>query len=359
VTHPRRSQFSLAGTGRLRYARSPGVLRIQTMIENKLKFEVGALVRVVRAEDSARCVVLCDLEDGRYEVCVSGSGSELCVTAESIRRLLDFENLPVTSALEGKLWGNELFGLKDYAAAWSTYSKAVEVLRVKGWPTVGSAVIVDHRESTTPFRTGVVCNLSGDGLLSILFDEDDSEEDLVDSSRLTPLGQNTEEQGLCRALFMNLGRCCIKLHKKGWAVRWFSLALALTGVYASPDRDERMADTLWARGRVLLGMGRLQLADRDAAALRCLNPQRGEALAQEVQQGRVRIRRADRRLARDVAEWVEEAMQPRDRLKCENTTPAIDKDSMEDEKEVEEEEKVCESMSLDGGRGASGNCALT
>ena len=253
---------------------------------------------------------------------VPGSGDVL-VSFEAIAPLLDFErDASPCSPAETRVRGNVLFGLGDYAAAYELYLRGFETLTGAGGLSVGAAVVVDLPDDPFAFLPGMVCDVS-DGSCSVLLDGGD-EEITAARKRLLCVGRDgSDQRELARALGMNLGRCSLKLSRKAWAVRWFSAALAVTqaGETDYPDKLKHLADALVARVNSYLALSKLRRARSDIPALLAIDGERGARLLrqwEEQQQARIR---QDRRLAKEVAKWVETAVASSERLQADGRNP--------------------------------------
>lgn len=123
--------------------------------------------------------------------------------------------------------------------------------------TAGANVLVGDKYV---FRHAVVCDVCDDEVC-VMHDDTDHEE-VCAKERVHPAGQQgSDYRALCRALYMNLGRSSVQLGHKGWAVRWFSLALVLVLANdSSSDSSKHLADAYSARCRAYLNLGKLNLA---------------------------------------------------------------------------------------------------
>ena len=266
----------------------------------------------------SRATVLVEADEGGYEVAVPGSG-DLLVSAEAIAPLLDFERDAAAdcSPAEARNRGNTLFGLGDFASAFELYRRGFEGLTRGAFSalSVGAAVVIDRPEDPFTFRSGIVCDVSHSSC-SVLLDGSD-EETRADLNRLLCIGRDgSDERELVRALSMNLGRCSLKLSRKAWAVRWFSAALAVVqaGEADYPDKSKHLADALSGRVASYLALGKLRRARSDIAALLAVDAARGARLQRQWEEQKRTRAGQDRRLAREVARWVETAVASSERL---------------------------------------------
>ena len=235
--------------------------------------------------------------------------------------MLVFELAPSSQdPFECKEQGSLLFGLRDFSSAQSLYSRALSLLRAALPLTTGAAVLMTTSNDPYSGVMATVICIEADGRAVVMADSDSSEEERICSAEnLWPAGpEATKERELARALYMNLGRCSIKLGRRGWAVRWLTFALVLardsvptSSSSSSSSSVKHIADALTLRCRVYLGFGKVGLARRDAMDLRPFDSARSDQLLVEVARKKDEKKKMDRRLARDISRWVEDAMQPR------------------------------------------------
>ena len=279
-------------------------------------------------------------DDGTFDLIATlkGSEDEDGVVSHRIAPLEPFEEGGGgASALDLKVQGNALFKRSDYVCAISSYNRSLARLKeLFGSVSVGSEVLV-KRDDGCGFTGAMVSDLSDDATLcDVIYDEDEEGEEeeeegvniaervisLAPAGLLVPgSGGSSEGEGaleLQTALYLNLSKCCHKLRRLGWAVRYSSLVIAAlqrrrSDGYGGDSGRKRLADALGVRCRSLLQCGRPQLAQRDAELMGEVltlpsEVERARALHEEVQRYRQRKQREDRRLARDVAQWVDTAM---------------------------------------------------
>lgn len=291
--------------------------------------KVGLVVRVyaVDGQSARRATVALVNDDGTADVLFTDEAdSEACgVLPERIEALLPFE-LEETgnddpAALKES--GNHLFTkVKDYAAAMHFYARALRALaslnhKGSAHLSVGSAVLVEQPGSVS-VKTGMVADSDEDARTVDVFYDDGLEEESVARSRLLALAE-IRLRSVQRACFLNSARCCVKRELVGWAVKYASLALAVTemlsGEYTPVATDssnaiagdavwgKQAADCILLRGRSLLLAGRPGFASQDALMLAQLDPGRGAALLSEVTNYRKNRKRANKKLAKAVVGW--------------------------------------------------------
>lgn len=265
---------------------------------------------------------------------------------------------------------NCLFGLKDFVSAESVYRGIVTAIAKYNPLEVGAAVIVlpsvtaassavmsYAKRSLLSYRLGTISS-SENGSFDVMLDsdsedgdiEDDEEEVGVPPGRLVVIDSlaqcaaakpsaavslngmwiHLRCHDVLRAVYINLCRCALKLSRPSHAVRYASLSLTLIqllerlsmetrGTDTAPEAiaslvtSERLrkcaADVLLIRARALLSINRPKMASNDAARLKAIDEQRGEGLQGEVLNFLKKRQKDDRRLARHVGQWVDEAMQ--------------------------------------------------
>jgi len=214
------------------------------------------------------------------------------VDASRISVLLDFESNPsmdVSSAFVLKSNANTLFGLRDYQSALDLYKKAMDRL-VGGVPMeIGCLVLVSYSDSVD-VRTGMIADLDAsvyDVMLDAANGKPHSDDEvMVTADRLLVLALSPVDRWLQRSLYLNMARCASKLSLKGWAVKYASIALAIssfqsvahpdaasttasidTGISLDASNSDSevdvaglLADCLYFRGRSLLNACRPQMA---------------------------------------------------------------------------------------------------
>lgn len=214
------------------------------------------------------------------------------VDASRMSVLLDFESssMDISSASNFKSNANILFGLRDYQSALNLYKKAMERL-VGGIPMeIGCLVLVSYSDSVD-IRTGMIADLDASEY-DVLLDADNGQphsddEVMVTADRLLVLALSPADRWLQRSLYLNMARCVSKLSLKGWAVKYASIALAISSFQsiAHPDATSHatssigidislgasnsegvvdvaglLADCLYFRGKSLLTACRPQMA---------------------------------------------------------------------------------------------------
>ena len=267
-------------------------------------------------------------------------------------QLLDWEvGNEDNDTLRLKDWGNKLFVLKDYEAAVDWYHKALDSLDFPS-PSVGCSVVVapsrqiDKKVSSdspsssyssngdtklTPteirqrsFRMGTIsdchncdkgtlCDVMFDDSCSDEYDGGDDEEIDVDISRLTIIHQDPSKRAIEASLYSNLAKSSFFLRRFGWTVRYSSIAILIQTLDWTENGDEKrkknICDLYFVRVRAFLSSARPLLAAKDIKALSQLDETRAKTLNRELEQFKAKRQASNKKLARDVAAWVDQAMQ--------------------------------------------------
>lgn len=321
------------------------------------KMQIGEYVRILDTTGRYAHVGLVsyihsDKPNTEFDIIFDQNGTdneETNVEASRVHKLQHFEVgfhpriHPSEDPHQIKDFGNTLFALKDFETASKYYKYALKLLSKTNTLSIGSNVLVISKESFTDIRIGMICSiLTGDEKahprFEIVYDNDHDEGDDdegVPVERLTALcrpqksssSSDTssgiinrsalEEWQLQRSLYLNLSKCCMKTSTPGWAVKWSSMALATTRfIIDNQDQDEayitqlhkQLVDAYFIRASAYLAAGRPNLASRDGAAMAQYDVARARGVQTEVEAFLTRRRQLNRRLARDVAQWVDTAM---------------------------------------------------
>ena len=239
--------------------------------------------------------------------------------------------------------GNKLFALKDYEAAVEWYQKGLENLGLPQ-PSVGCNVVVApsrHQEknaSKNPssnsdskltsqeirqrsFRMGTVSDYRiSDGAVTcdVMFDDElndgiDDEEVDVDASRLISIHPDRSKRATQASLYSNLAKSSFFLRRFGWTVRYSSVAIFIQTQDWIDEGDEKkkksICDMYVVRIRAFLSSARPLLAAKDIKELCQLDETRSKTLTRELEQFKAKRQASNKKLARDVAAWVDKAMQ--------------------------------------------------
>ena len=233
------------------------------------------------SEDKAsayRATILTDDGNGTFEVLLRSANEdgkdEICVKAERLSQLLPFEvedPLPVTYEFADawKMNGNALYAAKDFQESLRYYKKALIALtdvqpRADVITTfeLGENVIMTTTRSIDCFP-GMVSDIDADAATAdVMLDwnDCDNEEYLgIPFSNLLKLAKSQKDMLLQRSIYLNMARCVLKLNQKGWAIKYSSLALAVThgyvqtgGEIASAELNKLFADCYYFRSKALL-----------------------------------------------------------------------------------------------------------
>lgn len=317
-------------------------------------FSIGSKVRVLGKEErngQQKLATISLVDDSSYGIIYDDDCEEVAVSPSRLSALLPWEHLPLHryDALELKEFGNALFRIKDYDAAVRYYKASLDVLLRTVKLSVGTTVLV--AKSPSEYVSGMIADANASGSYEVIFDEEElDDESNVPASRLIVVATNRRESSnhrddskeqseldrtdvveLQRALYMNLARCSFQKQPPlpGWAVRWSTLALAVTlykqqqsNAGSSNDRTtekgdneapssnapKQLADALYLRCKAFIAASRPQFARKDAQVLTQLDSSKADALMKEIDAFCLRRQKSNRKLAKDVASWVETAM---------------------------------------------------
>lgn len=256
--------------------------------------------------------------------------------------------------------GNVLFTKKgDNLGAIKLYHRALELLlKPFDATSIGASVIVKMDEASSEFVTGMVSGYDVvDKKTEVCFD-DGSEEGDIEASRIEKLVESPAQKELQRSCYLNSAKAYFKENKPGWSIRFSSLALAVSRVLGEdgdyrhegsskglsdsdlPPKYRRLiADCLFIRGKACLGAGRHVTAQQHAELL-CgqeIDEAKGKALAKDVHSFRVIRMKSNRKLAKHMGEWVEQAMELNSMMTAEtqdSSSPEAPQAASDDEADV-------------------------
>lgn len=296
-------------------------------------FQVGNLVRIfdVRKEKS-RIGIISIVNDNSCDVIYNGKSEEeeSNVSFERVIQLETFESL-TGEGLEADLdsytlkeRGNMLFGKKDFNEAKKYYEAALKHLKGKCRIQIGANVLVESLTDFTDIKLGMISDFDNDDSpcqsASIIFDGVENEE-IASRSQLIIISNKMEDWDLQRSLYLNLCRCCQKLSLFGWASKNASIAISVTRFIIQQCSDPTMSphfdlnkvnkqllDGYYLRASALLSANRPLLSKRDGALLAAHNDSRAPSLLVNVSTALKNRQRLNRRLAHQVAAWVDIAM---------------------------------------------------
>jgi tetratricopeptide (TPR) repeat protein len=281
-------------------------------------------------------------EVGTADVSCGTAEAEAGVTLDRLSKLQEFELLPASAAASHgvdalKDQGNVLFKLNDHGAAFARYKAALKL--AEPVVSVGAAVLVRQPNGFFP---AMVADLEG-GRAEVMFEHDDSEEDGVETSRLVAMA-SAENAAAQRALYLNMARCKQQLGDHKVAQLYSTVAVVLCRLHvdrhesgqqrqgaagggASGDGDAAavagapapaanaaaaqasLLKALYFRAQVQLSMHHFRHACADAERVLLLDPENKPAqrLRAKVEVQAQQSLKKDRKLAKDVAKWVEAA----------------------------------------------------
>jgi len=288
---------------------------------------VGARVRVPRGDGTARAMIS-SLDGDEMEVVYDEGDEDEAVLACSDARALEsfeesgFETAETADAATNKERGSVLFKLKDYAAAADYYKKVLAVM--KGKLSVGALVMLNYKNQ---LKVGTVSCLEKD-TVDVTYDDDDDDDDDVPRKCVVLVLPNDEgDRILLLTTYLNLARCATRVARFKDAVTCATLA---SGIAQAENRTDHHITAKIIRARAHLAQSHLKQAIRDAAAATDLSSGAGGAssssassssssngptdvnkqvlaLNRDVEKAKRLALKANKRLAKDVTEWVSSA----------------------------------------------------
>ena len=270
----------------------------QTKEKRRRLLRTGGRVRAPRGCGREPCLVS-DYDGGDTVDVVYEDGGEGTVEASKASSLLDFEmdERACGDAAELKRRGNALFGERDWVNAAAHYERALKVL--KRPPTCGSRVLIN----AGTLKCGTLSDVSAK-TVDVMYDEGDDGDDL-DRRRVILVVNDAELQ--C-SLYLNLAKCALKVSR----LRDSTSAATLAGGLASSNEELKarfLCSARVVRGRANLAQKKLRHALRDADTALELNANDAAALAlkRDAERAKKLALRENKKLAKEVTQWVETA----------------------------------------------------
>lgn len=232
--------------------------------------------------------------DATYDIIYAsskdGDDEESSVAGTRLQSLLpvevefpDIANIKDAEIL--KSTGNSLFTLKDYDTALSYYKRSLIVLHFPGESaqkaasnsvafTIGQGVIVSYSDSLD-CQSGIISDTTDESADVMMDDNELDEETDVPFKRLTLLACGVKNVLLQRSVYLNMARCVLKQEQKGWAIKYSSVALAISHHLETVQREgsdcgdvslsaaevkKFLADGYYFRGKALLQAHRPKFA---------------------------------------------------------------------------------------------------
>jgi hypothetical protein len=277
----------------------PGLLRqladaldAQTTKEKRRRLlRTGGRVRAPRGVGREPCLVS-DYDGGDSVDVVYDDGGEGTVEASKASSLLDFEmdESACGDASELKRRGNALFGEKDWVNAAAHYERALQVL--KRPPTTGARVLIN---ANSQLRCGTLSDVSTK-TVDVMYDDGVDEDDL-DRRRVILVVNDAELQ--C-SLYLNLAKCGLKVNR----LRDSTSAATLAGGLA--NSTEELKARFLCSARVVRGL-RHALRDADVALELNASDAGALALKRDAERAKKLALRENKKLAKEVTQWVETA----------------------------------------------------
>lgn len=301
------------------------------MVEAALSPSVGAVVRVwslsgsSSAETTSRLAMVSFVDEGEGTCDVlyyskqggdasSGEEEECGVELHRLAAAEHWEQQQgeCTTAQELKERGNALFSRwRDYDAAEQQYQRALKLLSPPAATTGALVMALPSDPSKNLDLRAATVDVEDEGQFEVTFEEEGAgsggEGVLAPAQIAAVLAPKAGQRELQRVLWLNLARTALKREQHGWAARYASLSLCAAQVLES---NKGQGDALAVRARVLLAAHKPHAAKRDAQALAQRGDQaRAAAVSKEAQMLLQERKKSTRKLARDIAQWVDVAMQ--------------------------------------------------
>jgi tetratricopeptide (TPR) repeat protein len=282
-----------------------------------------------------------------------------------------------------KEFGNQLFKLKDYRKAIEFYQLSLKMFHLnekKGSTlSIGTQVLV-FLEEIGDYQVGMVSSVvepasstsssSSSSVqrrqineneendmtyyeISLFEDENDDEEmELISSEKnLLEVPYNYDDQLLHRSLYSNLSKSYLKRNYKGWTIKYASITLALVKAMISiandTGKEERksqltqfLIDALYFRCKVFLASNRPKRAKRDCQELLSYDNKKGKQLEIEIQAFKVKNQKENKKLAKEIAKWVDSALQQQPKETHGQDDIDIGGDSGDDEEDYDSRSQI-------------------
>lgn len=271
---------------------------------------IGRRVRVPRGDGTARAMICSVNNDGTLDVVFDEDDSEDVLLSSSARALEAFEEdeASVEESTAGarvlKERGSALFRLKDYASAQAEYQKCLDLLGRLYPLQVGATAMVN---SNGALKVGTVSSIS-DKTLDLVYDNGDDDDDDLSRKRILAVLPNTQvERKLMLTTQLNVARCAHHADKYTLAV----LSCTLAGGIAKYDSlTDNLVTAKVLRARAHLAQSHLKQAIRDsnAASVLAANDKQVVALARDVDRAKRVALKANKKLAKEVSDWVSTVM---------------------------------------------------
>lgn len=260
------------------------------------EFSIGQEVRVLSEDNTSACrgTILLDNGNGTFEVLLSKSSrnrkevetthsgdDEVTASAEKITALHPFElQEPVPLEYQyADVWkgnGNTLFASKDYQEAMHYYRRALVALQVVSARSdtlltfeMGENVIITSANSIDCYPGMISETDNSARTADVMLDSDNEEQLGVPYSDLMKLTKTEKDLHLQRSIYLNMARCALKLNQRGWAIKYASIAIAVTFAYAhsnggksGSEINKLLADCYYFRSKALLAACRPKFASK-------------------------------------------------------------------------------------------------
>jgi tetratricopeptide (TPR) repeat protein len=223
------------------------------------------------------------------------------------------------SATYWKECGDVLLREKDASAAVAFYELALKrTSRVQ----VGSTVLVQRKSEkaggSAIVRADVDCINKDENTIDLTMEEDEDDPDAQDAEQTVPvkhvrLGIDPSLADLQERILLNLTRCLLQLadqcpgHRRKAYLQ--SARLGCTMALALPEAT-RQESSLLLRSKAYAASNKFPQALADVRQVLSLNPNNseGQKLVKDVERQKAAVAQTNKRLAKDVSQWVQTAM---------------------------------------------------
>jgi tetratricopeptide (TPR) repeat protein len=217
------------------------------------------------------------------------------------------------SATDWKECGDVLLREKDAAAAVGFYELA---LRRTSRVRVGSTVLVQRANKAGPsaiVRADVDCINKDDNTVDLTMEDNDGEEEETVPAKHVRLSIDPDLADLQERILLNLSRCLLQLadqcpsHRRSAYLQ--GARLGCTMALAIPDATKPESSWL-LRSKAYAASNKFPQALVDVQHVLSMNPNNleGQKLLNDLEHRKAAVAKTNKRLAKDVSQWVQSAM---------------------------------------------------
>lgn len=278
--------------------------------ETKRLCEIGRRVRVRRGRNKSMRGMISSVNEDTVEL-VFDDDSEGVVAKGDVRALEEFEEDDEDDPFRLKERGSKLFGLNDYYAARIEYNKCLELLRKR--VEVGSTVMVNSNGS---LKIGTASSVE-DATIDVVYEDGTPDDDDMSRKRiLEVLPHSQDERRLMLTTYLNVARC--EQHLEESSPRAVTCCTLAGGIARYDQENALFVTSRVLRARAHLKQSHLKQAIRDCNSANEFAAQGDAAVAalnRDVDRAKKIALKANKKLAKEVSDWVSVAM-----AKSNNTT---------------------------------------